>query len=80
MTCKELVEWITEYLEGAMSRDDRLKFEQHLAACPGCTEYLAQLRETIRLTGRLPRGDIPSNTRKSLVRAFRELNRGRPSG
>jgi anti-sigma factor RsiW len=80
MTCKELVEWITEYLEGAMSRDDRLKFEQHLAACPGCTQYLAQLRETIRLTGRLPHEDIPSDTRQSLVRAFRELNRSRPSG
>jgi len=80
MTCKELVEWITEYLEGAMSRDDRLKFEQHLAACPGCTECLAQFRETIRLTGHLPRPDIRSDTRKSLVRAFRELNQGQPSG
>jgi anti-sigma factor RsiW len=80
MTCRELVEWITEYLEGAMSRDERLKFEQHVAACPGCTEYLTQLRETIRLTGRLPREAIPSDTRNSLLRAFRELNQGRPSG
>ena len=53
LTCRELVELVTEYLEESLSRRDRARFDRHIAGCPNCTAYLAQFRETIRLTGAL---------------------------
>lgn len=53
LVCQEVVEMVTAYLEGALPRRDRRRFEAHLADCPHCAEYLAQMRATIRLTGRL---------------------------
>ena len=53
IVCIEVVELVTDYLEGALSRSARRRFESHLAQCPHCTEYVAQIRMTIRLTGRL---------------------------
>jgi anti-sigma factor RsiW len=50
MTCQELVELVTDYLEGAMSREDAARFEAHVAACPGCETYLEQVRSTIAVT------------------------------
>jgi anti-sigma factor RsiW len=52
--CEEMVELITDYLEGALSRSQRRRFEAHIANCEHCAEYLEQMRATIRLTGRLP--------------------------
>jgi anti-sigma factor RsiW len=78
MTCKQLVEWVTEYLEGALPAADRARFEEHLEECPGCRDYLAQFATTIRLTGRLPGAadGVPVETRRQLLRAFRELASG----
>ena len=53
LLCRELVELVTDYLEGTLSRRDRARFDEHIAGCPHCTEYLAQFRETLRLTGTL---------------------------
>jgi len=53
LVCQEVVELVTDYLEGALSPAEHRRFEEHLAGCPHCTEYLAQMRETIRLAGRL---------------------------
>jgi anti-sigma factor RsiW len=47
MTCQELVELVTDYLEGALSRADAARFESHVAACPGCEIYIEQMRSTI---------------------------------
>jgi anti-sigma factor RsiW len=47
MTCQELVELVTDYLEGALSPDDAARFEAHVAACVGCEIYVAQIRMTI---------------------------------
>ena len=47
MLCREAVEAVTAYLEDAMQRRDRARFEAHLAACPHCSAYLEQIRETI---------------------------------
>jgi len=58
MACRELVELVTDYLEDALSRRDRRRFEAHLAGCPHCTLYLEQFRETIALTGTLREEDI----------------------
>jgi anti-sigma factor RsiW len=52
--CIEVVEIVTDYLEGTMPARDRRRFEAHLAACEHCTEYLAQIRATIEVSGRLP--------------------------
>lgn len=49
MTCQELVELVTEYLEGALSREDRSRFEAHVAECPGCATYLSQFEATIAI-------------------------------
>jgi hypothetical protein len=53
ITCQEMVELITDYLEDALPRSQRRRFEGHIKNCEHCTEYLDQIRVTISLTGRL---------------------------
>jgi anti-sigma factor RsiW len=72
LTCKEMVELVTEYLEGAMSGATRRAFEEHLAACEDCTIYLQQMRRTIELTGTLSAESISPSARATLMRAFRD--------
>lgn len=76
MTCKEAVELMTDYLEGALSASDRARFEQHIVGCDGCTEFLRQLRTSIALTGRLAVQPVPAHIARELERAFRDW-RGR---
>ena len=71
LTCHEVIEIITDYLEGALPVDDRRRVEEHLAICDGCTTYLEQMRETIRLTGMLTEEQIPENQKRDLLEAFR---------
>ncbi|MGH2784613.1 MAG: anti-sigma factor family protein [Actinomycetota bacterium] len=71
LTCKELVELVTDHLEGALSRRDRKRFERHIGACDGCTAYLEQMRVTIRLTGELVEEDLSEPARAELLEAFR---------
>ena len=54
LSCRELVELVTEYLDDTLSRRDRTRFEEHLADCPGCRAYLDQMRKTIRTLRALP--------------------------
>ena len=72
ISCQELVELVTDYLEGRLSRADRKRVERHLSGCDGCTAYLEQARTTIRLTGRLREEDIGPELRDRLLDAFRE--------
>jgi anti-sigma factor RsiW len=51
MTCRELVQLITDYLEGNLSKRDGRRFERHLRGCDGCTTYVEQMRTTVRLAG-----------------------------
>ena len=51
MACRELVELVTDYLEGALPPDERLDFERHLVWCSWCRDYLDHMRRTIELTG-----------------------------
>jgi anti-sigma factor RsiW len=67
--CQEVVELVTDYLEGALSRRDRRRFEHHLAGCPHCTAYLEQMRETLRLTGEL----VPEDLSPEMQREFGEI-------
>lgn len=78
MTCRELVEVVTEYLETALSAADRRRFEQHLAECPPCRAYLDQMRRTIAALGRLPRESISDDARRGLLDAFRSWKRRPP--
>ena len=71
LTCRELVEIVTDYFEGALAPDDSVRFEKHLVMCDGCTIYVDQLRETIRLTGMLKEEQIPDDARDALLEAFR---------
>jgi anti-sigma factor RsiW len=71
VVCEEVVELVTDYLEGALSRSERRRFERHLAGCPHCTEYLAQMRETIRLAGRLVPEDLSPQMRQEFSELFR---------
>jgi len=70
IACRELVELVTDYLEGALSPELHARFENHIAGCDGCTTYLAQMRETIRLTGTLREQQISPEARAALLQAF----------
>jgi anti-sigma factor RsiW len=69
--CQEVVELVTDYLEGALPTAGRRRFEAHLADCPHCTEYLAQIRETIRLAGRVTPEDLSPAMRTDLTELYR---------
>ena len=71
MTCKELVELVTDYLEGALDSQARARFEAHLAECKGCTAYLEQMHKTILLTKQLREDDIQPPVRDELLNVFR---------
>jgi anti-sigma factor RsiW len=71
LVCQQAVELVTDYLEGTLSGRARRRFEAHLAACPHCTEYLAQMRETISLTGRLESGDLTPQMRDEFIDLYR---------
>jgi anti-sigma factor RsiW len=70
MTCQELVDLVTDYLEGALPAETRARFEEHLTPCPGCAEYVEQMRQTIRATGRLNQESLDPATRDELLALF----------
>lgn len=71
MPCQELVELVTAYFDGALSRRDRRRFEAHIGGCEHCTAYVEQMRVTIAATGGLTEEDIPAEAREELLAAFR---------
>lgn len=73
LVCRQIVEMITDYLEGALSRSERRRFDAHLAGCEHCTEYLEQMRATIRLTGRLRTEDLTGAMREEFAALYRRL-------
>jgi predicted anti-sigma-YlaC factor YlaD len=73
MACKELVEAVTDYLEGTLSSDERHRFEEHLGECTYCIEYLDQMREVAGQLGGLRGDTIAPERREALLAAFREL-------
>jgi anti-sigma factor RsiW len=75
LTCRQVVEIISDYLDDALPPDDRRRVEEHLAVCEGCTNYLQQMRETIRLTGMLTEEQVPEEQMQALLRAFRTWTR-----
>ena len=72
LTCRELVELVTDYLEGALLPHERRRFEHHIALCDGCTTYLDQMRTTIALTGSLTEESITPEAQERLLHVFRD--------
>jgi len=72
MTCQELVELVTEYLEGTLAPAERERIETHLQTCDGCTTYLEQMRQLIAALGRLTEETIPEDAKRALLDAFRD--------
>jgi anti-sigma factor RsiW len=71
LSCQELVELVTEYLEAKLPVAERTRFETHLVWCPPCRTYLAQMRETMRVAGRLSEAAVPDDAKRELLAAFK---------
>jgi anti-sigma factor RsiW len=74
LVCREAVELVTDYLEGALSAADRARLEGHLAACPHCSQYLAQMRRTLDALGRIEPETLEPAVQEELVALFRRWN------
>jgi anti-sigma factor RsiW len=71
MTCQQAIELMTDYLEGVLSPAQRRRFEAHLASCPDCPEYLAQIRAIITLAGSVTPDDLTPHMRNELISLYR---------
>lgn len=71
LSCQELVELVTDYLEGALPSELHDRFERHIAHCSGCQTYLQQMRATIRATGTLTVESVTPDAESTLLDAFR---------
>ena len=75
VSCPEVVELVSDYVEQALPADEAALFEQHLNFCDGCVWYVDQLRTTIASVGRIEEEDVPPETREKLLTAFRDWKR-----
>ncbi|MFI7587313.1 anti-sigma factor family protein [Spongisporangium articulatum] len=76
VTCRRLVGLVTDYLEGALDPEVRARFEEHLAECPHCVEYVAEIRRTSEALGQVPVQALSPATREGLLTAFRDFRAG----
>jgi anti-sigma factor RsiW len=72
MDCNELVEVITDYLEGTLAQTDRDRFDAHLRECPYCVTYVEQMRATLGALGHIPAESIDENSKGKLLSVFRD--------
>ena len=72
LTCREMVELVTDYLEERLDDAARLRFEAHIAECDACTLYIEQMRQTIAALGHIPPESISPEVEEELVAAFRD--------
>jgi len=75
LRCQEIVELVTEFLEGTMDEPLRVAFAAHLAKCDGCTRYVAQIEATIRLAGSIEPDELSAEFQAGLLAAFRDFAR-----
>jgi anti-sigma factor RsiW len=75
ITCQQLVELVTDYLEDRLPVDERLLFEEHLAFCTWCVTYLDQMRQTIEAAGTLREDDLDPHARDAMLKVFKEFPR-----
>jgi len=76
LTCKELVELVTDYLEEKLPLDDVVRFERHISTCEGCTNYLEQIRQTIGVLGHIHGDALTSKQWDDLLEIFRDWKNG----
>ena len=76
IVCRQAVELVTDYLEGALSGRERARFVAHLRDCPHCTEYLRQMRTTIDVAGKVTPRSLTPKARRELVALYREWTAG----
>jgi predicted anti-sigma-YlaC factor YlaD len=76
ITCHELVELVTDYLEEAMAPAERARLELHLARCRPCRHYLDQMRKTIDAVGEIPEESVTPEAHEDLLEVFRAWKRG----
>jgi anti-sigma factor RsiW len=74
LRCRAAVELMTDYLEGALSRRERARFEGHLAECSACLAYLDQMKATIATLGRLRASTLPGPVLDELVALARQFS------
>lgn len=74
MSCRQFVELVTEYFEGALSPADSSRFEEHIAHCPWCSRYLEQMRVTIHAVGHIDEASLSQEAKDELLHAFRDWN------
>jgi len=77
LSCQELVELVTDYLEGALTADDRDRFDAHISGCDACTAYIEQFRLTIKALGHLPPESLSAEAERELLTAFRDWRAAR---
>jgi len=75
LTCSQIVELVTDYLEGELPPPERLRFEEHISSCAPCREYLSQMRQTVETAGRLTEEEISPPAMEALLDAFRDWKR-----
>lgn len=78
MTCQELVELVTDYLEGIVSDDEVARLERHLCDCPGCRAYIEQMREAIGLLASMSSGTLSRDQAEAVIAALRRRNEDDP--
>jgi len=71
VTCKEVVELVTDYIEGRLSEQQRLDVEAHLSLCDPCIVYIEQMRQTIKTLGHVPLESLSDEAKTTLLDAFR---------
>jgi anti-sigma factor RsiW len=76
LACREAVELMADFVEGALPAPEARRLERHLESCPGCSEYLEQVRALAGSLGGLPKHSLPAEMRDGLIAAFREFHRG----
>ena len=75
VSCSEVVELVTDYLDRALPADDAALVEQHLNFCEGCIWYVDQIRTTIETVGRIEPEEVPPEIERKLLTAFRDWKR-----
>lgn len=76
-TCRQIVDDVTEYLDGGLPTPERVAFERHVAICPPCRGYLSQMRKVTRAAGGLREDDLSPGVREGLLRAFSDWKKDR---
>ena len=72
LSCQEVVELVTDYLDGALPSEEAALFEQHINFCDGCIWYVEQLRSTVQVLGEIREEDVSAQAKDRLMGAFRE--------